>query len=131
MQKRIYQVSCALSVLNGLWMLFAPLPWYMGLPAAVPDTGPFNPHFVRDLGVAFIVIGLGFGWCAANLDRCLPVHLGLTLFFIGHALIHVADILVGRLPHRHWLIDAPAVFLPAILLVVMALPPVWRTLQRR
>ena len=29
-----------------LWMLAAPAGWFVGIPAAVPDTGPLNPHLV-------------------------------------------------------------------------------------
>jgi hypothetical protein len=107
------------NVANGLWMLFDPAGWYVGLPAAVPDTGPFNPHLVRDVGVAYSVCGIGFGWCAQNLERALPVFVGITLFYGGHAITHVADIVEGRLPPSHWLIDTPLVFAPTIVLVVM------------
>ena len=43
---------------NGLWMLADPAGWYARLPAAVPDTGPLNVHFVRDIGSAFTVTGI-------------------------------------------------------------------------
>lgn len=124
MLKLFYAVFCIFSLAIGAWMLCFPLSWYWHLPAAIPHTGSYNAHLVRDLGVAFIVAGLGFGWCATHLDRCRPVHWGLTTFFAGHALIHVADILAGRLPDTHWLIDAPGVFVPAVLLIVLAVPSV-------
>lgn len=111
---------------NGLWMLASPAGWFMGVPAAVPDTGPLNTHFVHDIGVVFCVVGLGALWCARNLDRCQPVHWGITLFYAGHALVHVVEILVGWLPHTHWWIDAPLVFLPALLLMIAGLPKVRR-----
>jgi hypothetical protein len=131
LMKILFWFFCVLSVANGLWMLAAPYAWYVALPARVPDTGPFNPHFVRDIGVTFVVLGAGFGWCATHLDRCYPVHLGLTAWFVGHAAIHAADILTGRLPYSHWGIDAPAVFLPAVLLLALSLPPVWRAVVKR
>src|SRR5688572_26888958 len=93
----LYWVFAALNVANGLWMLASPPSWYTGIPAAVPDTGPLNLHFVRDVGVAYLVSGVGLAWCARNLDRALPVHVGVTAFFVGHALTHVADIVSGRL----------------------------------
>ena len=102
LMKTLFGFFVLLSVANGLWMLAAPYAWYVALPASVPDTGPFNPHFVRDIGVTFVILGAGFGWCATHLDRCYPVHLGLTAWFIGHAAIHAADILTGRLPYSHW-----------------------------
>jgi hypothetical protein len=131
LMKTLFWVFCVASVVNGLWMLVAPDSWYWNLPASVPDTGPFNPHFVRDIGVTFVVLGAGFGWCATYLDRCYPVHLGLSAWFVGHAAIHAADILTGRLPPGHWGIDAPAVFLPAVLLLALSLPPVWRAVMKR
>jgi hypothetical protein len=38
-------------------MLFAGPFWYASVPGA-SGTGPFNPHFVQDIGVAFIVAAL-------------------------------------------------------------------------
>lgn len=128
MLKTFYMVACLLSLVNGLWMLCFPLSWYMDFPAAIPHTGPFNPHFVRDLGVVYLVVALGFGWCALYLDRSRPVHLGLTAFFVGHALIHLADLLTGRLPGAHWLIDTPLVFVPALLLMILSVSSVRRRL---
>jgi hypothetical protein len=128
MLKIIYLFFCLLSIFNGAWMLLFPLSWYTELPAAVPNTGPFNQHFVRDLGVVFLLIGFAFGWAALNIDRSRPVHLAITAFFIGHALIHLADIMSGRLPHSHWLIDTPGVFLPAVLMILLAVPAVRKIL---
>ena len=45
------------SIANGLWMLADPGHWYEHLPAGVPDTGPLNAHFVRDIGCAFLTMG--------------------------------------------------------------------------
>ncbi len=49
---------------NAAWMLVDPAGWYLYLPAAVPDTGPFNAHFVRDVGSAFAVMGLALAFGA-------------------------------------------------------------------
>ena len=113
-------IIAVIDVVNGLWMLASPAGWYTGVPAAVPDTGPLNTHFVRDIGVAYLVSGVGLAWCARNLDRALPLLVGIAAFAVGHALTHVADILSGRLPASHWLIDTPGVFAPTILLVMLA-----------
>lgn len=123
-----YWLLGLISLGNGLWMLAAPAAWFSGVPAGVPDTGPLNLHFVRDIGVVFIVVGLGAVWCARNLDRCRPVHIGITLFWSGHALVHVLEISTGFLPHTHWRIDAPLIFLPALLLTFITPPPVWNAL---
>ncbi len=34
---------------NGAWMLLDPPHWYATLPAGVPDFGPLNEHFIRDI----------------------------------------------------------------------------------
>lgn len=105
-------------------MLLFPRSWYTDFPAGIPHTGAFNSHFIRDLGVVYLVVALAFAWCARNVDRSRPVHVALTIFFVGHALIHVADITSGNLPQIHWLIDTPGVFLPALLMIVLAFAPV-------
>ena len=128
MLKVIYLVFSFLNLVNGAWMLLFPQSWYTDLPADVPHTGPFNAHFVRDLGVAFLVAGIAFMWSARNIDRSYPVHIGLTIFFTGHALIHLVDILAGHLPATHWLIDIPGVFLPAFIMIVLCMPRVRRGL---
>jgi hypothetical protein len=61
---------------SGLWMPLAPEDWFHNFPAAIPDTGPFNHHFVQDIGSAFLTIGVaswslrrgrspGEVWCSA------------------------------------------------------------------
>jgi hypothetical protein len=39
---------------NGVFMLAWPAVWY-GLTPGVAETGPFNPHFARDVGGAYLV----------------------------------------------------------------------------
>jgi hypothetical protein len=103
---------------NAAWMLADPAGWYAGLPAAVPDTGPLNTHFVRDIGSAFAVMGCAL--LAAAMRPALRVAaLGaVSLFYVLHALVHVTDTLAGRLPASHWAIDAPGVYVPAVLMLV-------------
>lgn len=122
MLKVIYFIFSLLNLFNGVWMLLFPQSWYTDLPAAVPHTGPFNAHFVRDIGVASIVASVAFAWSARNIDRSYPIHIGLTLLFAGHALIHIVDIMTGHLPTEHWLIDLPGVFLPALIMIALAIP---------
>ena len=57
---------------NGLLMLFDPAGWYAVAPG-VPETGPLNPHFVRDIGCACILTGFALagyeGICRAGMRR--------------------------------------------------------------
>src|SRR5262249_49275266 len=91
----------------------------------VPDTGAYNGHLVRDIGLVYSIAGFGFIWSAVNLDKCRVIHIGLTLFFFGHAVMHVFDIILNRLPQSHWLLDLPLVFAPGLIMFIIALPGVW------
>ena len=128
MLKIFYLVASLLSAVNAVWMLVYPYSWYVDFPAAVQHTGSFNPHFVRDIGVVYLTVAIGFAWCALRPTDSFPVHLGITIFFAGHALLHLLEILTGRLPASHWLIDTPLVFLPAVIMLVLAVPSVRRRL---
>jgi hypothetical protein len=121
----IFWILGILNLANGLWMLSAPESWYLHLPAAVPDTGPLNVHFVRDIGAAFCTIGLALCVAAPRAPRHRGVILAASVFFGLHAVIHVVDMVSGRLHHSHWLIDFPGVFLPAIIFGVLCLPRWW------
>ena len=112
----IFAVS---NLANGAWMLAVPVHWYEHLPAAVPDFGPLNEHFVRDIGAAFTVIGLGLA-VAAVLPRWRVAACAAAAAFYGlHALVHVVDTLRGLVGPEHWLIDLPGVYVPAVLIGVV------------
>jgi hypothetical protein len=112
----IYAIFGAICVANALWMLAGPLHWYRELPAAVPDTGPFNPHFVRDIGGAFFAVGVALLWAALVPRRRTPLLVIAALFLAGHALVHVYDTLRGALDHTHLWLDVPGVYLPAVVI---------------
>jgi hypothetical protein len=113
------------SLANGAWMVLHAWSWFTMLPG-VADTGAVNSHFIHDVGVVYALCGAGLIWCSRNLAAARPVFVGITLFFVLHALGHVAEILLGYLPASHWWIDLPLVFAPALALSALALPPVWR-----
>ena len=109
----------AVSIGNGLWMLFFAENWYLTLPAGLEDTGPLNTHFVHDIGLVYCIAGIAAFYCAKHIHSSKNVHIGLTLFTVGHALIHVVEILIGLLPPSHWLIDLPLLFVPAMLILAI------------
>lgn len=123
--RAIFLFFAVTNVANGLWMLVAPQNWYHDLPAGVPDTGPLNAHFVRDIGAAFLTIGIAFWLAASRPAMRRGVLLLATTFYVLHALVHVWDLLTGALDAEHWLIDLPGVFLPAIVMAVLCLPRFW------
>ena len=113
----VYLVLGAGMILNACWMFIDPGHWYAELPAAVPDTGPLNAHFVRDVGCAFLAAGVALVWAALDAPRRLPLVGTAAIFLTGHAVLHVYDTATGALPHSHWWLDFPGVYLPALVLV--------------
>ena len=111
-------VAAALgNLVNGAWMLADPPGWYTGIPAAVPDFGPLNEHFVRDIGAVFTMLGIGMAWAAFAPAVRVAVMSMVALFYTFHALVHVFDTLRGLFPPSHWAIDFPAVYFPALLMI--------------
>ena len=106
----------ALSIGNAIWMLIGPIHWYTDLPAAVPDTGPFNPHFVRDIGCAFLAVGLALVWADRRPHFRVPLVSVAAIFLAAHMALHAYDTTRGALDHDHWLLDLPGVYLPGIAL---------------
>jgi len=105
---------------NAAWMLVDPLHWYHELPAAVPDFGAFNPHFLRDIGCAFATVGFALVWAALAPRRRFALVAVATFFYVAHAGLHVFDMLREAVEPEHWRLDFPGVYLPAILLLVAA-----------
>ena len=126
----IFLVSGLGNLLNGLWMLGNPAHWYATLPAAVPDFGPLNEHFVRDIGSAFTMLGVGLLWAAFRAAVRVPVLVLVTLFSGLHALVHVFDTSRGLVGPEHWGIDFPAVYLPTIVLIALTITLVRRSEAR-
>lgn len=75
---------------NGIFMLASPFAWYGAIPG-VSDTGPFNAHFVRDIGCAFLVTAIAFGYATADRERARPATLVGTTFLSLHALVHLLE----------------------------------------
>lgn len=97
---------------NAFWMLADPAGWYAGIDG-VANTGPYNPHFVRDIGMAYLTLALLAFAAIRRPGHAVPL-LGAGTLFLGlHALLHIWDIAAGRLPAEHVVMDMPGVFLPA------------------
>jgi hypothetical protein len=111
----------AFMFMNGASMLLDGPGWYQRVPG-VTDTGPFNPHFVADIGVAFIASAIGLALRAWR-EALWPAALIGAAFLVFHALIHVVGLLGGHSHHAmfEWLV----VVLPAALAVWAAAPSGW------
>jgi hypothetical protein len=109
---------------NGLVMLGLPADWYATVPGVI-GVGPFNAHFIRDIGVAYLVSGATLVWFAVN-PVARPAAQAGAAFLVLHALVHVWDAAVGREHVHQLLIDLPTVFLPPALAIWIAWMPTAR-----
>lgn len=123
MQRIIAGIVAAVLAANGLAMLFAGGWWY-GVVPGVPETGPFNPHFVKDIGAAYLICGAALAWRAARgaSTAALGAVTAAAAFLVVHALIHVVDEVSGSNALGEFARDFPGVFLPALAAVWIALP---------
>lgn len=115
------------AIANGIFMLVAPENWYFAVPG-VTSTGPFNQHFVRDIGLIFLFIGASFFIGAAKPDLRIVFWAAPTLWLAGHALFHFWEVAVGICSVSVIPRDFPAVTLPAILGLSITL---WAIGERR
>lgn len=99
---------------NGFFMTFAPETWYWLVPG-VPGRGPFNQHFVRDIGINYILIGIAFVAGAMFIKHQLILWLMPTAWLTGHAMIHVWEVIVGICGTISLIEDFAGVTLPALL----------------
>jgi len=99
---------------NALFMLARPLAWYDAVPG-VTLTGAFNPHFVRDIGMIYVVVALGLAWFAWRPKQGWPAVVCAAAFLVLHAGIHIGDASCSGNVVGDLIRDFPAVFLPAIL----------------
>ncbi len=99
---------------NGLFMLVAPSAWYFAVPG-VTTTGPFNQHFIRDIGVVFLFIGAAFVIGASRAHLRVVLWAAATAWLTGHALFHFWEVAAGICAPAAIPRDFPAVTLPAIL----------------
>lgn len=101
---------------NGIYMLLDPTGWYFAVPG-VTTTGPFNQHFLRDIGLIFLLVGMAF--IVGALRPAARVSLwGMGAFWLsGHALFHVWEVAVGICGASALLRDFPAVTLPALVAI--------------
>ena len=118
---RILSVVLALILgINGLAMLFGPFWWYNAVPG-VTATGPYNPHFVRDIGAAYLVAAGGLAWFAWRPVQGWPALAAGAAFLVLHAGIHVFDASCSPAPWAMVARDFVGVYLLALLPAALAI----------
>jgi hypothetical protein len=112
---------------NGIFMLVAPQVWYDFVPG-VTDTGFFNQHFIRDIGLIQLFLGVAFGAGMIWPERRIGLWAVATLWLSAHALFHLWEVAVGICSPSVIPRDFPAVSLPAIFGAALTL---WAIRQSR
>jgi uncharacterized YccA/Bax inhibitor family protein len=103
---------------NGLFMLVAPSPWYYTVPG-VTQTGPFNQHFIQDIGLIQMFLGAAFGVGMIQPAGRFVLWAAATTWLIAHALLHLWEVAVGICAPSAIARDFPAVTLPALAGIVL------------
>ena len=101
-------------VVNGAFMLVAPKAWYELVPGVV-DTGFFNAHFIRDIGIIQMFLGVLFVLGVKISTARFELWAAATLWLTAHAALHLWEVAVGICGATTLLRDFPAVSLPALI----------------
>jgi hypothetical protein len=111
----------AVHLANGAAMLIAPMSWYETVPG-VTGTGPFNHHFILDVGMAFIASGSLLALGARAGVSAPAFAIAGASWPILHALIHIAGWFTSGFPSepRNIFSDAVGVVALAVLGGVLA-----------
>jgi uncharacterized protein YjeT (DUF2065 family) len=105
---------------NGIFMLVSPERWYVLVPG-VTSTGPFNQHFLRDIGLIFVFMGGAFLVGVVRPQFRILLWAAAAIWLCGHALFHFWEVAVGICSPSDLVRDFPAVTLPAIIAVLLTL----------
>ncbi len=119
----IARVLAAVLAANAAYMLFAAETWYQSVPG-VAATGPFNHHFVGDIGLAYLAAATALLAGSLKPGRLAGYALPAALFLAGHALLHLigyGKVAAGE-ANGAWFTEAYGVYLPALLALWLALP---------
>lgn len=73
-------------LLTGLYIAILPNDFYLNAPGVL-ETGPYNMHFIRDVGFAFFcsAVAMGYGLYYAN----KPVMMFGALWLLMHGIFHL------------------------------------------
>ncbi len=109
----------AFYLLTGLYIAVLPQVFYLNAPGVL-ETGPYNMHFVRDVGFAFLVsaAAIGYGLYAAE----KKVMVFGSIWLLIHGLFHLALWILHGMPlDGAAVIDAVLVSIPAVAVFVLCL----------
>ena len=105
---------------NGIAMLASPAAWYFAVPG-VTSIGPFNQHFIRDIGLIYLLVGIALVTGAFRPQLRAPFWSAAAAWLGGHALFHAWEVAVGICGTSALARDFPAVTLPALIVTALAM----------
>lgn len=104
------------SIVNGTLMVLTPESWYWLVPG-VPDRGPFNQHFVRDIGFLYLLMGAAFIYGALVVKYREALWSMSAAWLSVHAVFHVWEVAVGICGPQSLIEDFAGVTLPALIAI--------------
>ena len=113
-------LMAAAFVANGLAMIFASLSWYGAVPG-VPTTGPFNGHFIKDIGAIYLTCALGLGWFAWRPAEGWAAMAAGAAWLTLHAAVHVYDATCSASPLANVQRDFVGIYLFAAIPLALTL----------
>lgn len=107
-------LAALFALVNGALMLLRPLDWYLQVPT-VRFTGPPNPHFIRDIGLAYLTCGVVLAYAARYPSGRWLGALAGGLWLTVHGGLHIYEVAVGICAADRFWADAPGVLGPPLL----------------
>lgn len=107
-------IAALFALANGLVMLVTPLGWY-DLVGTVKATGPANGHFIRDIGLAFLLSAALLGYGGSNLALRWGAALAGAGWLLAHGLLHIWEVLAGICAPGIFWQEAPGTLGPPLL----------------
>ena len=120
MSRIVLSVLGAVWFATGIYIILAPEAFYEATPG-LSAMGPFNVHFIRDVGLVFLASGGAAVWSARSRNRA--VAMAAVAWPALHALFHIQI-----WAHRGFPFDGIA-FFDALAVVAPAAIAVWAALD--
>jgi hypothetical protein len=119
MKRLLAAILAIVFAVNALAELFAGRWWYGVVPGVV-STGPYNAHFIQDIGATYLAAALGFAWFAVRPRAAWPALVTACAFLTLHGLIHLAGLIASPNVPADLVRDFPGVYLPALIAIGLA-----------
>src|SRR6266850_3472866 len=117
----ILWIIAVMDIVTGIEMFFFPGAWFFRLVPGVTETGPFNGHLVMDGGTFFLAVGIGLVAAALNPRGNAVAVVVAAVAGIMHSILHLYSHAAGLLSAQHMVTEVLGIYVPAIVLVVIAI----------